>query len=154
MRRRGWAKLAIAVPLLVLLVALDGIAALEGVPLLLMALGLVLLIADYLRTWLRGRERPQLAMVPFMAAALILLLVFCRGRNPSQGVLLLITLAVVFDILLLALAVIAEAGRRGLRGLLEFAGVTALGLALGLAVSVIVLLHPTAQLGSIGLAGP
>lgn len=154
MRRRGWAKVAIAVPLLVLLVALDGIAALEGVPLLLMALGLVLLIADYLRTWLRGRERPQLAMVPFMAAALILLLVFCRGRNPSQGVLLLITLAVVFDILLLALAVIAEAGRRGLRGLLEFAGVTALGLALGLAVSVIVLLHPTAQLGSIGLAGP
>lgn len=154
MRRRDWAKVAIAVPLLVLLVALDGIAALEGVPLLLMALGLVLLIADYLRTWLRGRERPQLAMVPFMAAALILLLVFCRGRNPSQGVLLLITLAVVFDILLLALAVIAEAGRRGLRGLLEFAGVTALGLALGLAVSVIVLLHPTAQLGSIGLAGP
>lgn len=154
MRRRGWAKLAIAVLLLVLLVALDGIAALEGVPLLLMALGLALLIADYVRTWLRGRERPQLAMVPFMAAALILLLVFCRGRNPSQGVLLLITLAVVFDILLIALAVIAEAGRRGLRGLLEFAGVTALGLALGLAVSIIVLLHPTAQLGSIGLAGP
>lgn len=154
MGRRPWAKLAVAVPLLVLLVALDGIAALEGVPLLLMALGLALFIADYLRTWLRGRERPQLAMVPFMAATLILLLAFCRGRNPSQGVLLAITLVVVFDILLLALAVIAEAGRRGLRGALEFAGVTALGLVLGLAVSTIVLLHPTAQLGSISLAGP
>lgn len=154
MGRRPWAKLAVAVPLLVLLVALDGIAALEGVPLLLMGLGLALFIADYLRTWLRRRERPQLAMVPFMAAALILLLAFCRGRNPSQGVLLAITLVVVFDILLLALAVIAEAGKRGLRGALEFAGVTALGLVLGLAVSTIVLLHPTAQLGSISLAGP
>ena len=152
MRRKLWAKLAIALPLLVLLIALDGIAALEGMPLLLMALGVALFVADYLRTWLRGRERPQLAMVPFMAAAL--LLAFCRGRNPSQGVLLLITLAVVFDILLIALAVIAEAGKHGLRGMLEFAGVTALGLALGLAVSIILLLHPMAQLGGISLAGP
>jgi len=154
MRRKLWAKLAIALPLLVLLIALDGIAALEGMPLLLMALGVALFVADYLRTWLRGRERPQLAMVPFMAAALLLLLAFCRGRNPSQGVLLLITLAVVFDILLIALAVIAEAGKHGLRGMLEFAGVTALGLALGLAVSIILLLHPMAQLGGISLAGP
>ena len=69
----------------------------------------------------------------------MLLVAFCKGRNLSQAVLLLITLAVVFDILLIALAVIAEAGKRRGKGVLEFLGVLGAGLVMGFALSVIFL---------------
>jgi hypothetical protein len=153
MRLRFWARLAISVVLLGLLIALDGVSALEGLPLLAIALGLALMVGDWLRTWLRTRGRVNLAMLPFMAAALVLMLSYCRGRNLSQAVLLLVTIGVVFDVLLISLAVIAEAGKRRAKGVLEFVGVVAMGTALGFGLSLIFLLaasHP----GSIGLATP
>ena len=159
-------KLAISLPLLVLLLALDGLPALEGVPLLLITLGLAFLIieltwlglagraAERLRAWIQARERTALTTLPFMSAAFVLLLAFCRHRNLSQFILLLITVAVVFDLLLIALAVINEAGKRRLRGLVEFGGLAVLGLILGLALSQILYLLQPGWLGGISLAGP
>jgi len=146
-------KLAIVIPLLILLLALDSIAALQGLPLLLIALGLALLLTDRLRLWLQAHKRATLAMLPFMTAALVLLFAFCRGRNLSQGILLLVTIAIVFDILLVALAAIAEASKRRTRGFLEFLGLAGLGLLLGLVLSLVFLIE-TARLGSISLAEP
>lgn len=159
-------RLAISLPLLVLLLALDGLAALEGVPLLLITLGLAFLIIELtlrglaglsverLRAWIQARERIALTTLPFMSAAFVLLLAFCRDRNLSQFLLLIVTIAVVFDLLLIALAVINEAGKRHLRGLVEFGGLAALGLILGLALSQILYLLQPGWLGGISLAGP
>ena len=55
MPRMEWkpkTKLLISIPVLVLLIALDGISAFEGVPLLLITLGLALLAGDTARGWL------------------------------------------------------------------------------------------------------
>ena len=87
-------------------------------------------------------------------AAFVLLLAFCRHRDLSQFLLLIVTVAVVFDLLLIALAVINEAGKRRLRGLVEFSGLAVLGLILGLALSQILFLLQPGWLGGISLAGP
>jgi hypothetical protein len=153
MRRSFLLKLAISVPLLVLLVALDGIAALQGLPLLLVALGIGLLLMEGLRLRLRNSGRANLAMLPFMMAALVLLFGFCRGRDLSQGLLLGITVAIVFDVLLVALALIGEASKRGARGVLEFVGVAAVGVALGFVLWPVLLLGAGRWTGA-SLAGP
>jgi hypothetical protein len=153
MRRSFLLKLVISVPLLVLLVALDGIAALQGLPLLLVALGIGLLLAEGLRLRLRNSGRANLAMLPFMMAALVLLFGFCRGRDLSQGLLLGITVAIVFDVLLVALALIGEASKRGARGVLEFVGVAAVGVALGFVLWPVLLLGAGRWTGA-SLAGP
>jgi len=148
-----WIKLLISLPLLILLLGLDQVSALQGLPLLLLTLALALLIAETLRVRLRAGGRANIAMLPFMAATLVLLLAFCKGRHVTQGVLLLITTATVFDILMLALALIGEATKRGVKGLLEFAGLTCVGLTLGFALSVILLTAP-GHTGGVSLAGP
>ncbi len=153
MQWKASTKLLISVPLLALLIALDGIAALEGVPLLILTLGVALLAGDFARGWLRAKGRGNLAMVPFMAAALVVPLAFCRGRDLSQLVLFLITLGLVFDILLIALALIAEAGKRRAKGVVEFLGLLAAGLAAGFVISLVfVLVHGGP--GATSLAGP
>ena len=153
MRCRKWGKFGIVVGGLVVLLALDTLAALEGLPLLVILLGLALLVMDRLRRWLLGHERAGLALLPFMAAALVLLLGFTRGRDLSQGVLLVVTLAVVFDVLLIALALIGEASKRGVKGALEFVGLTGLGLVLGLVLSLVFMVE-VGRLGGTSLAGP
>jgi hypothetical protein len=153
MKSKLWVKLAITVPLLAVLVVLDGILARQGVLVLAIGLGAALLVGERLRGWLRERERPNLAMVPFMAAALVLLVLFCQGRNLHQGLLLAVSIGVVYTLLMVALAAIAEVGKRGVRGAAEFAGAAGLGLALGLALSLVFLLEP-GQLGGASLAGP
>lgn len=151
-RNAKW-KLLISLPLLALLVALDGVPALEGIPLLLLMLGVALLLSDFARVRLKASGRANLAMVPFMACALVLLVAFCKGRNLSQGALLAVTLAVVFDILLMALAVIAEAGKRRARGVAEFVGLTAAGALAGLVLSIAFLLVRGGS-GTASLANP
>ena len=153
MSRKPWMKLAIIVPILVLLLALDTLPALEGIPLLAVALGLALVVTDRLRVWLQSSGRVGVAMLPFMVAALVLLLAFCRGRNLSQAVLLLVTLGIVFDILMVALAAIAEVGKRGVKGAFEFAALTGVGLALGLLLSVAFVVQ-VGRLGGMSLAEP
>ncbi|HUU53509.1 MAG TPA: hypothetical protein VMY87_01200, partial [Armatimonadota bacterium] len=78
---------------------------------------------------------------------------FARGRDLSQAVLLLVTLAVVFDVLLIALALIGEATKRGVKGALEFAGLAGMGLMLGLVLSLVFILE-VGRLGGTSLAGP
>jgi len=153
MRRSYPVKLAISLPLLVALLLLDQVSALQGVPLLLVTLGLALLAAEVLRVRLQAQGRSSVAMLPFMAAALVLLLVFCRGRHTTQGVLFLITVAVVFDILMVALGLISEAAKRGARGMLEFVGLTCTGLILGFGLSLVFLVGP-GRPGGVSLAGP
>ncbi len=147
-------KLAVVGPVLVVLVGLDTVRALGGVPLLLVALGLGLLLTERARVWLQESGRRNLAMLPFMAAALVVLVAFCRGRDLSQLVLLLITLGVVFDILMVALAAIGEAGKRGAQGVFEFVALTGAGLALGFVLSLVFLLEAASGLGGMGLAKP
>ncbi len=153
MSRKALGKIGIVTGVLVVLLALDTLAALEGMPILLVLLGVALLITDRVRMWLLAHERAGLALLPFMAAALVLLLAFTRGRDLSQGVLLLVTLALVFDILLVALALIGEASKRGAKGALEFAGLAGLGLAVGFALSLLFLVE-IGRLGGASLAGP
>ena len=153
MLSKKWGKIGIAGGALVALLALDTVARLEGVPLLLILLGLALLVMDRLRAWLTAHERAGLALLPFMAAALVLLLAFTRGRDLSQAVLLLVTLAVVFDVLLIALALIGEATKRGVKGALEFVGLLGMGLVLGLVLSLVFILE-VGRLGGTSLAGP
>ncbi|UCC69308.1 MAG: hypothetical protein JSV79_05180 [Armatimonadota bacterium] len=154
MRGKLLVKLAIIVPVLIVVVALDTLRALQGVPLLVVALALALLLTERARTWLRGSGRRNVAMLPFMAAALVVLVAFCRGRNPSQLVLFLITLGVVFDVLMVALAAIGEASKRGLKGMFEFVALSTAGLALGLVLSLVFLLEEVSGLGGMGLAKP
>jgi hypothetical protein len=153
MLRKPHYKLAIVVLAAVLLLALDAVSSLEGLPLLLVALCLALLATDKLRLWLRSKQRASLAMLPFMAAALVLMLAFCRGRNLSQAVLFLVTIGVVFDILLVALALLGEAGKRGAKGLLEVLGVVGIGLALGLVLSLVFAIK-AGPLGAMSRAEP
>ncbi|MFB3880183.1 MAG: hypothetical protein ACE149_02915 [Armatimonadota bacterium] len=135
MSARSWTSLGVVVGALVLLVVLDTVVSLEGLPVLLVLLGLALLVTERLRLWLRTKQRPGLSTLPFMSSALVILFAFVRGRDLSQAVLLVVTLAVVFDILLVALCLIGEVSKRGARGLAEFAGLAAAGLVLGFALS-------------------
>lgn len=151
--RIPWAKAALVVVVFGGLLALDAARALQGVPLLLVGIGLALLVTDRLRRWLQAHERAGLATLPFMAAALVLLLAFCKGRDLSQGVLLLITIALVFDILLLALALIAETSKRGARGIIEFFGLAGSGIVIGFVLSLVFFLD-VGLLGGTGLAQP
>ena len=153
MQLRMWVKLAISLPLLVALLLLDQVPALQGLRLLALTLGLALLAAEAARVRLKAKGRSNVAMLPFMAASLVLLLAFCKGRSVTQGVLLLVTLAVVFDILMVALAAIGEVAKRGAKGLAEFAALTVAGLVLGLALSLILLVGP-GRPGGVSLAGP
>jgi len=148
-----WTKLLISLPLLVALVLLDQVAAFQGLPLLVVTLGVALLAAETVRVQLHSKGRANIAMLPFMAAALMLLFAFCKGRHITQGVLFLITVAVVFDILMVALSLIGEATKRGAKGVLEFAGLTCAGLALGLLLSLILLAGP-GHMSGVSLAGP
>ncbi len=154
MSRKSWRTLAFVVPLVVLLLALDTLRALQGLPLLLIGMALALVLTARVRARLHASERGGMAMLPFMAAALVLLLAFCRDRNLSQALLLLVTLAVVFDVLLLALAAIGEVGKRGAKGAAEFLGYTGAGIALGLVLSLVFLLDGISGLGGTGLAKP
>ncbi|MBN1459215.1 MAG: hypothetical protein JXA57_06750 [Armatimonadetes bacterium] len=153
MSRKNWGKLGGVIGALVILLALDAFVSLQGLPILVILLGFALLLTEKIRAWLREHERAGLAMLPFMAAALVLLLAFCRGRDLSQGLLLVITLCVVFDILLVALALIGEASKRGVKGVGEFFGLVGAGLVLGLALSGVFLLE-IGRLGGTSLAGP
>jgi hypothetical protein len=148
-----WIKLLISLPLLILLLLLDQVSAFQGLPLLAVTLGLALLVAEMARSRLQAQGRQNIAVLPFMAAALVLLFAFCKGRHITQGVLFVITVAVVFDILMVALALIGEASKRGAKGILEFAGLTCVGLMLGFALSLILLAGP-AHLSGVSLAGP
>lgn len=148
-----WIKLLISLPLLVALVLLDQVTALQGLPLLVVTLGVALLVAETARVRLHAKGRANLAMLPFMAAALVLLFAFCKDRQITQAILFLVTVAVVFDILMVALSLIGEATKRGAKGVLEFAGLTCAGLALGLLLSLILLAGPGHASG-VSLAGP
>lgn len=154
MSRSYLLKLAISLPLLVALVLLDEIVVLQQLPLLLIALGIALLVSEPLRARLMAKERAGVAMLPFMGAALLLLLAYCWRRDLSQAILLLITIGVVFDILLVALAAIGEITRRGFAGLLEFVALTALGLIIGLALSPLLVLMLPGRASGLSLAGP
>ncbi len=149
-------KLAISLPLLVLLILMDEISYLQGLP-LLVAIGVALLVAmEPLRIRLTNKGKVGLAMLPFMAAALVLMLSYCWHRDLSQAILLVITIGVVFDILLVALSAIGEVTKRGFTGITEFAGLLVMGVALGGVVSLLLLLPllMPGKAGSIGLAGP
>ncbi len=150
---RKWTKVGLITAALVVLVALDARDSLEGLPVLLILLGLALLLTERLRLWLRTHQRVGLSMLPFMCAALVLMFGFARHRDLSQGMLLLITLALVFDILLIALSLIGEASKRGAKGIAEFFGLAAMGLALGGALSLVFLLGIGLP-GATGLAQP
>jgi len=154
MQHKSLVKVGVVVCVLAVLLALDALRVLQGLPLLLIGLGLALLLTARVRARLRAAERPGIAMLPFMAAALVLLLAFCRGRNLSQALLLLITLGVVFDVLLVALAAIGEVSKRGAKGLMEFAALVGAGVALGLVLSLVFLLEEVSGLGGMGLAKP
>lgn len=153
MRRSLLLKLALSVPLIIGLLVLDHALPLQGLPLLGMALVLGLLVGEVLRPRLVASGRTNLAGLPFTAAALVLLLAYCKGRDITQLVLFVITVAVVLDILMVALTAIGEVTKRGLRGLLEFAGLTCAGLVLGLVLSLILVTAP-AHPGAVSLAGP
>lgn len=152
-RATAWLRGGSIAIALIVLVALDGIASLEGLPMLVVLLGIVLVVTERLRIWLKAHQRVGVSMLPFMSAALVLLFGFARGRDLSQGVLLLITLALVFDILLIALSLIGEASKRGAKGVGEFVGLTALGLALG-GVLCIAFALGIGRPGGMGLAQP
>lgn len=153
MSRKGWRKLGIVVAVLVVLLALDVFVSLEGLPVLAMLLAFAFLVTDRIRLWLKAHDRPGMASLPFLAAAMVLLLGFTRGRDLSQGTLLLVTLCLVFDILLMALALIGEASKRGLKAAGEFLGLASMGLALGFVLSLVFLVE-MARLGGTSLAGP
>ncbi len=153
MARKTWEKVALVIAALAVLMALDGIVSLQGLPVLVILLGAALLVTERLRIWLHTHERAGIALLPFMAAALVLMLTFAKGRDVSQGVLLVVTLGLVFDILLVALALISEVSKRGLRGIMEFVGLTAMGLLLGFGLSLVFLL-PMGRLGGASLASP
>jgi hypothetical protein len=102
---------------------------------------------------LKAHERVNVALLPFMGAALVLLFAFVKGRDVSQFVLLLVTLAIVFDILLITLALLSEAAKRGSKGVAEFFGLTALGLLVGCLLSLGYLVHAVGM-GGVGMAHP
>lgn len=152
MTRSYLIKLAISLPLLVVLILMDEIEVLQGLPLLLIAIGVALIATEPLRIRLTKKGKAGIAMLPFMAASLVLMFAYCWRRDLSQAILFVITVGVVFDILLVALAAISETSKRGLIGASEFAGLVVVGLALGMAMSLIVTLP--GRVGGISMAGP
>jgi len=147
-------KLLISLPLLVLLILVDDFVVLQQLPLLLITLGAALLVSEPLRVRLMAKGKVGVAMLPFMGAALVLSLIYCWRRDLSQAILLLVTIGVVFDILLVALAAIGEVTKRGLAGLLEFVALTALGLVVGAVLSPVLVLLLPGQASGVSLAGP
>ena len=150
---KSWVRVAVVAAAIVAIAALDSFVSLGGMPVLLILLGLALLVTERLRLWLREHKRVGLSMLPFMTAALVLLFGFVRGRELSQAALLAVTLALVFDILLVSLSLIGEASKRGAKGVAEFVGLAAMGLLLGSALSLVFLMG-IGRPGGTGLAQP
>ncbi len=139
MSRSYLIKLAISLPLLVALILMDEIRDLQGLPILLIGIGVALVVMEPLRLRLMSKGKASIAMLPFMAATLVLMLAYCWRRDLSQAILLVVTVGVVFDILLVALSAIGEVTKRGLVGLAEFSGLLSMGLVLGGVVSLLLL---------------
>jgi membrane protein CcdC involved in cytochrome C biogenesis len=152
MARSYLLKLAISLPLLVVLILMDEIEVLQGLPLLLIAIGVALVAMEPLRIRLTKKGKAGIAMLPFMAASLVLMFAYCWRRDLSQAILFVITVGVVFDILLVALAAISETSKRGLAGASEFAGLMVVGLAFGFVMSLILTLPGRGS--GISMAGP
>jgi len=126
-----------AAPVIVIIVlALETLPGLRDLPLLLLVGG-------------GGAVAGESIAASLRAAGLRPPLVYVYGRAPSPLLLFLVTAAVVFDVLFLALALISETGRRQLRGFGEFLAVFVPGAVAGFLLSHLLLIASL----QVGLAG-
>jgi hypothetical protein len=72
MTRSYLIKLAISLPLLVVLILMDEIEVLQGLPLLLIAIGVALIATEPLRIRLTKKGKAGIAMLPFMASLVLM----------------------------------------------------------------------------------
>jgi len=132
---------AVGVPLVLAFLALDTIQPLHSLPLLLIVLAIAMWAAEELTNLLRNRGFKIPPSLGMMAAAIPVLVMFCYRRDPPQWLLLLITLGLVFDILLIALALIADLAKRKLSTLVNFLLGCGAGLVIGILLGYLFLLR-------------
>jgi len=149
--RRGSERLlasAFAFPLLLGLFALDYfLPSAEGVFLLAGMLAISGLCAEEYVTFLRGKELRAPAGLGFYGALIAPLIGFCwrpaSQPETSLGMLTIITLALVFCTLMVALALIAEVSEKMLTGLAVFVLASGVSLLIGLVFAHLLFLRET-----------
>ena len=141
MLREALLSAAVGAPIVLVFLALDAIQPLHSLPLLLMVLAIAMWGAEELTNLLDKRGLNITPSLGTMAAMIPVLLMFCYRRDPPQWLLLLVTLGLVFDILLIALALIADLGKRKLLALPGFLLGCAAGLVIGALLGYLLLLR-------------
>ena len=139
-----------AAPVIVIIVlALETLPGLRDLPLLLLVGGGGAVAGESIAASLRAAGLRPPKRLGLMSGLLVPPLVYVYGRAPSPLLLFLVTAAVVFDVLFLALALISETGRRQLRGFGEFLAVFVPGAVAGFLLSHLLLIASL----QVGLAG-
>jgi hypothetical protein len=140
----------LAAPVIVIIVlALETLPGLQDLPLLLLVGGGGAVAGESIAASLRAAGLRPPKRLGLMSGLLVPPLVYVYGRAPSPLLLFLVTAAVVFDVLFLALALISETARRQLRGFGEFFAVFAPGAVAGFLLSHLLLIASL----QVGLAG-
>jgi phosphatidate cytidylyltransferase len=138
----------VGIPLVLGLIALDAIPMLLGLPLLVLVGGIVALASEeYSRLLKQGgvEPYPSLAM---MVALLPLAFVYITRFGPPHPppvplpnwLLLILTLAVVFDVLMIALALISDIGKWSVKAIRDFLFTAGGGLFIGVTLSFVLML--------------
>jgi phosphatidate cytidylyltransferase len=128
-------------PILIGMLALDQIRALHSLPLLAVVLTVAMIGGEEAAALLRCRRLSVPLQLGTMSAALPVLLVYCLGRDLPGWLWLAVTAALVVDVLLIALALIAEVTQRQLAGLRDFAAGSLCALVIGGLLSYLLVLR-------------
>ena len=109
--KRLWTA-AVGIPLIIGLLAANTVGQLMDLPLLALVAGLAWLGCREYEALLKQKGYEPAASLPFMVASLPCALLYVYGRQLPNSILLLVTIAVVFAVLLIALALISEVSKR------------------------------------------
>jgi len=149
MLRERLISAAAGLPLVAVLVIVDGFPELQNLPLLLFVVAVAALCGEELSGMLRakGWEPPRYSAA--LLAALPALFMYFLGRpHYSDWMLPLVTLGVVVDVLLVALGLISDAARRLWAAGRDFLVTAAVGLYIGVGLGFLLLLRELGE-GSI-----
>jgi phosphatidate cytidylyltransferase len=112
---------AVGIPAVFVLLFLDGLPALQNIPLLLLAAGIAAIGAEEVAVLLRGRGYAPAKWMGASLGPLPPLILYFKRPEYSDFVLLVLTLAIVFLVLTAFLTLIAEVAKRSWRALVDFA---------------------------------
>lgn len=132
---------AVGIPLVILLVAADWFPATQGIPLLVLSVGIAGAASEEFGRLLRRTRLKPPYWTGFLIGMLPPIMAYCYHRAVPQFLLLIITLAVLIDVLMVALSLISEVAKRPGWALLDFLVTGAGSLTIGVLFSFLIALR-------------